>query len=622
MNINKKSILNEITDLFPGFITLVDSSRTVLFANKSLIKWRGYDPTGYPCYKVFHNLENICPDCPLEDLLDEDSPVTWERLSLLDNHWYRIASLPIVLSSGEKALLSIVFDIHDQIAAQKEAERNRRLFEAIWQKAPFIILAIEPKTGEIIFANEKFKKILGYDVRDVIGQKVFDFLVKEEREKARQCCKTLCEGEEKEELEILYFAKDGSKKLLRNTCFKVDLEGSSVILNIAQDITEEKRLAEQLIQAQKMEAVGRLAGGLAHDFNNLITALKNYIELLSLNKENRQKIENIAENIKLVLERTGNITQKLLTFSGKQPQKSGSLNISKFLLEMQDFWQRLLGENIELNINITDDIWAKIDETHLQQIVMNLLINAKDVLPDGGKIEINLERKDFDEHFLKKLDLKGKTYAILSVSDSGPGIPKKYLPYIFEPFFTTKPSGKGTGLGLAMVYSLVKQYQGHISVYTEEGKGTTFKILLPLTENTTHEKSSVEESFVSKEDKKTCSILVVEDDPLVREPVIELLKSAGYQVEAAQDGLEALDILSKTRIDLVLTDLVMPKMGGEALVQKIKASYPHIKVIITSGYPESSVPVNGKLEDVTFISKPYSFSQLLRTVQTILYKNS
>ncbi|WP_157627845.1 hybrid sensor histidine kinase/response regulator [Thermodesulfatator autotrophicus] len=617
---NKSDIFQEILKFFPGFITIVDPSHKVLFSNKKLIKRTGYNPVGHLCYKAFHKLESPCPDCPLEKVLKENKAISWEKMSPLDNRWYGVVSIPVSPSTHQKAMLTIVLDIHGKIAAQKEAERNRRLFEAIWKKAPFIITAIDPQTGEIILANESFTKVLGYDLGEIIGRKVFDFILPEERKKAQECCHRVCKGEEKDEIEFLWLTKSGNHKLLRSTCFLVDLaEAGNIIFNIARDITEEKKLSEQLIQAQKMEAVGRLAGGLAHDFNNLITSLKNYVELLAINKNNPEKVEHIAENIRLVLERTGNITQKLLTFSGKQPQKTSKLNLSQFLHEMQDFWQRLVGENIELETDIADDIWVKIDETHLQQIIMNLLINAKDVLPEGGKIQITLEQKEFDSYFLNKLKLKGKTYAILSISDSGPGIPQKYLPYIFEPFFTTKPPGKGTGLGLAMVYSLVKQYQGHISVYTEEGKGTTFRILLPIAEKSTTQSPHTQENRTSiKEKTKNWSILVVEDDPLVKEPIIELLKSTGYQAVAAQDGLEALNIILKTKIDLVITDLIMPKMGGEALVQKIKTSYPNIKIILTSGYPESSVPVNGKLQGITFISKPYSFSQLLRVIQEML----
>ncbi|WP_022852990.1 PAS domain-containing hybrid sensor histidine kinase/response regulator [Thermodesulfatator atlanticus] len=617
--VDKEKLLESFLEYFHGFLTIIAPERKVLFANKPLVERTGYNPVGHYCYKAFHNLDRPCSFCPLEEVLAKGGTHTWEHKSPLDNRWYSVVNTPIELPDGRKGMFCIVIDVHEKTLAEKRGERHRLLFETIWNRAPLMILGIEPHTGEILLANKASEKILGYPPHELFGRKVFELISPEEREKAFKCCQQICQGEEKEDLEFSWITKDGEKRLLKSSCFLVNIpEEGNIIFNVARDITREKRLSEQLIQAQKMEAVGRLAGGLAHDFNNLLTSMTSYLDLLKAHKNNPEKIEQIIENIKLSLERTSNITQKLLTFSGKHPQKSTILDIARFLKDMREFWQRLVGENIEVKVfSPESEIYVQIDDTHLQQIIMNLVVNARDAMPEGGELTIKLEIKEADVSSFNEPD-QDSIYAVLSITDSGTGIPEEILPHIFEPFFTTKPPGKGTGLGLAMVYSLVKQYGGHISVYTEKGKGTTFKLYFPVSLRTqkTYEQKQ-EKSFLSKTEKQY-NILVVEDDDLVREPIVELLRSSGYQVEAASDGLAALEVLTKKKFDLVISDLIMPKMGGEKLAKKIKELYPDTKIILASGYPEGSIPIDGKLENIAFVSKPYSFSQLLRKIHEVL----
>ncbi len=616
---NERDFLKVFLGSFQGFLTVIDPDDIVLFANEPLIKHIGFDPVGHICYQVFHDRKTPCPECPKKEVLKKEKNISLERVSPKDNRWYSTVNCPINLPNGRLGMFSLIVDIHEKKLAQQTAERHRRFLETIWNRAPFLIVGIDPGCGEIIFVNKEFEKTLKYKAGEIIGKNVFELFPEEERQRVMNCCKEVCQGEEKEAVEFWWRSKDGECHLLQSTCFWVEInEGEKFVFNISRDITQERRLQEQLLQAQKMEAVGRLAGGLAHDFNNLLTSLRSYLELVHKHRHNPEKIGQILKNINLVLERTGDITQKLLTFSGRRPQKNEIVELGHFFVEMKNFWQRLLGEHIEFSLEIKKrPVYIFADETHIQQIIMNLIVNAKDAMPKGGKLHLSIEAKKIEGKDLDPPELRPGEYAVLSISDSGPGIPKEILPHIFEPFFTTKPAGQGTGLGLAIVYSLVKQYGGYISVYTERGRGTTFKIYWPLTKLTSEKKTSVQKEELLQA-SGGATILVVEDDALVREPIVELLREAGHEVLEAENGLEALEVLSHQKVDLIISDLVMPKMDGEELVKRVKEKYPDVKIILSSGYPEGSVPTNGKLKGITFISKPYTFSELLKKVHFLL----
>ena len=620
--LESKEFLKTILDHFQGFITVVNQDHRILFANRALIKRTGHDPTGEICYKTFHGLDDTCPNCPKDEIFKEKKVVTRESKSPLDNRWYRVVYCPFSLPSGKQAMLAVVLDIHELWTFQKKAQKHQRILELIFEKAPFIFLGIKPSDGTIVYVNPAFKEILGYELDEVKGRCVFDFIAPEELDKAIKCCQIVCSGETKRNQELYWVTKNGKRRLIRSTCFLVKIsDDEELVFTISRDITEIKRLEEQFLQAQKMEAVGRLAGGIAHDFNNLLTSLKSYLQLINLNLDNPEKVKQITSNMSTAINKAFALTQHLLTFSRRHHGKQEIIDLRQFLIEMRDFIERLVGEDIELSLVLPEkSLYVKANEGHLQQIMMNLVVNAKDAMPNGGLLEISLDTKVPDQILADKFSLPIRQYAVISVSDTGVGIPEEILPHIFDPFFTTKPNGKGTGLGLATVYSLVKQYQGHIFVSSEPGFGTVFTIYLPTVEPKAASER-VEDSKSTSLPQGYETILFVEDEELVRQPVVELLRSLGYKVIEAQNGFEALEKLQRQPVDLIISDLVMPRMGGYELAERLKKVAPGIKIIFCSGYPKSSLP-KFENENVTFLPKPYSLQALAQKIREILEKGA
>lgn len=398
-----------------------------------------------------------------------------------------------------------------------------------------------------------------------------------------------------------------------------------------KQLEDERRRAEEqlaqnevlLRQAQKMEAVGRLAGGVAHDFNNLLTAIDGYsvflLESLSAGDPRRADVEEI----KKAGERAAALTRQLLAFSRRQVMAPQMLNLNIILNNMQKLLSRLIGEHFELSLLpelALDTITA--DPGQLEQVIMNIALNARDAMPGGGRILIETHNVYLDEAATGRHEsIPVGQYVQLAISDNGPGMDADTQSHIFEPFFTTKKEGKGTGLGLSTVYGIVKQSGGYIYVYSEAGLGTTFKIYLPTAEPAAVEPAAApvcaEPSRGGAE-----TILVVEDEALVRGVICRTLREKGYTVLEARDGAEALDVLAGTDkpVGLVLTDLVMPKMGGVELGKRLKTDYPQIKVIYASGYTdEAIIQTTGLKPGTSFLQKPITQQALLRSVTRTLW---
>ena len=398
------------------------------------------------------------------------------------------------------------------------------------------------------------------------------------------------------------------------------------LVGITRDITRHKRLEEQLLQSQKMEAVGTLAGGVAHDFNNILTAILGYSEMIVSRAAQDERLRSDAEQIYAGGLRAAALTQQLLAFSRKQIVQTRVLNVNTVVQGMESMLRRLVGENLQFVCKLRPEVSAvRADGGQLEQVVMNLVVNARDAMPEGGSLVIETANVMLDEEYTSQhAGVKPGRYARISVSDTGTGIPPQIIKRIFEPFFTTKEQGKGTGLGLATSYGIIVQSGGHIGVYSEMGSGTTFNIYLPACEQSTVDLADVEGR--GEIPRGTETILLVEDDVSVRTLTAASLADLGYAVLEASNGEEALSQIAERRdhssIDLVLTDVVMPKLGGKRLAESIEQVRPETKILFTSGYNEEAVLLQGILEDeFAFLQKPFTLPSLAAKVRGVLDNN-
>ncbi len=380
-------------------------------------------------------------------------------------------------------------------------------------------------------------------------------------------------------------------------------------------------LQEQLRQSQKMEAVGCLAGGIAHDFNNLLTVIHGHCEISLLQLQGNNPLREDIVEIKKAADRAANLTRQLLAFSRRQIMEMKVIDLNSRLRELEKMLRRVMGEDIEL-VTVLDDHLGKIkmDPGQMEQVVLNLAINARDAMPSGGTFILETTHVHLDEAYVRThISVEPGHYVMLSVTDTGSGMSPQVKERLFEPFFTTKEKGKGTGLGLSTVYGIMKQSGGNIWVYSEPGHGTTFRIYMPRVDQEADSLSRREDTVSMLYGNET--ILLAEDEPSVRGLAARVLRNQGYKVLEAVDGGEALQIASrhKERIDLLLTDVVMPQIGGKELYDQLKSLRPHLKVLFTSGYTENAIVHQGELAPgVAFLQKPFSPIFLTHKVREIL----
>jgi nitrogen-specific signal transduction histidine kinase len=402
---------------------------------------------------------------------------------------------------------------------------------------------------------------------------------------------------------------------------QLEYGGRQVRLMVAQDVGERQSLEEQLRQAQKMEAVGRLAGGVAHDFNNLLMVIKGHTELLLNSLPPSDTISRKIEHIDRAADRATALTRQLLAFSRMQVLQPRVMNLNGIVEDMGNLLPRLIGEDVELLIRTSSALGTiRADASQMEQVIMNLAVNARDAMPSGGKLVIETSNADLDFAYSSAHPIvKPGRYVLLAVSDSGTGMDADTQAHIFEPFFTTKEQGKGTGLGLATVYGVVKQSGGFIWVYSELGKGTCFKIYLPRVDQPA-EAAGVPLAF-TETPRGTETVLLSEDEQDVREVAREFLESGGYTVIEAQNGDEALALGTKFEgtIDLLITDMVMPGMRGQELAARLQQHRRDLRVLYMSGYSEHTAEeAAASVMPVKMLTKPFSRSLLLRTVRELL----
>jgi signal transduction histidine kinase/CheY-like chemotaxis protein len=439
-----------------------------------------------------------------------------------------------------------------------------------------------------------------------------------------ECDRCSAGGEEPGIYTLRIQDRHGSPKWLEIHHRKILWDGTDASLVFFRDITERKHLESQFLQAQKMEAVGRLAGGIAHDFNNFLTVILGYTELLEQETTHQGGDSTNVQAIREAAKKASALTQKLLAFSRKQHLEPRIINPNALIEGMKRMLKRLVGEDTEIVMK-TDGRVGSIhaDVNQLEQVILNLAVNSKDAMESGGKLVIATENVFFSEESLKpKPEMRPGRYVMLSISDTGSGMDEATKSHLFEPFFTTKESGKGTGLGLATVYGIIKQSKGFIYVYSELGKGTTFKLYFPLIEDQPAE--NPDNVLPAPETGGTETILVLEDEQQVLSIIERMLNSKGYRVLTADSGETAFSLsrIERESIDLLITDVGIPDMSGREVWESIRKTHPNCRVLFISGYPEDFVPLEnigdgGKI----FLQKPFGSETLLIRVREILGSN-
>ncbi len=510
--------------------------------------------------------------------------------------------------------------------SEEALRKERDTAQTYLDVAGVILLALDADQ-KVTLINKKGCEVLGRAECDIVGKNWFDHFVPEPfRSEMKEYFPRFVEGDIER---FAYFenpvlTSSGEERMIawRNTVLVDESGRIEGTLSSGEDVTERKRLEDQLRQAQKMEAVGRLAGGVAHDFNNILTTIIGYGSLMQFDLDDGNPAKPYVEQILSSAERAARLTQSLLAFSRKQIINPKPVRLGVVAGKMEKLFAKIIGEDIELRTVCHDEnatVWA--DSGQLEQILMNLAANARDAMPDGGVLTIETDRMELDGDFIKAHGYgKPGPYAVLSVTDTGAGMDEKTRTKIFEPFFTTKEVGKGTGLGLSIVYGIVKQNSGYVSVYSEPGRGTTFRIYLPAILMNIEEAGA---AALTDAARGTETVLVAEDDADVRKLTKAVLEGAGYTVIEAVDGENAIRLFAehKDEIELVLIDVIMPKANGKAVSEAIRKMRPRVKIIFTSGYTADIIHKKGILEEgAHFIAKPILPNALLDRVRKTLDK--
>jgi PAS domain S-box-containing protein len=468
--------------------------------------------------------------------------------------------------------------------------------------------------------NPAFEQVTGYRREEVVGHRWDEFEMWCEPPDRDEAVMRLVQGSALHNYEFRFCRKDGSEGIGLLSAELIEIDGRPCAITSTVDITERLHLESQLRQAQKLESVGRLAGSVAHDFNNLLTIINGYGRLLLEALQPSDRLYSYAEEVCKAGDHAVGLTRQLLAFGRKQILEPRLLDINTAVNDTGRMLRRLIGEDVELTTTLgSNAAMVMVDPDQLHQVIMNLAVNARDAMPDGGKLSIATENADLDESSLPTHPeaAPGK-YVVLTVADSGSGMDEQTLQSAFEPFFTTKEHGKGTGLGLSTVYGIVRQSGGWIEVRSEVGKGSTFKVYIPRTED---HPVPIQTAATAKALHGDETVLVVEDQDAVRELTKTVLEAYGYHVLEAKNGDEAVAFVERhpAEIHLLLTDVIMPGMNGMDLSRQLRILRPKLKVLFTSGYPAEVIARRGVLErDVAYLPKPLSPETLAAKVREVL----
>lgn len=537
-------------------------------------------------------------------------------------------AVPLRNSEGEiDAILAVSRDMTEKRATEVALRESEARYRNLFENNPYPMWVYDVDTLNFMAVNESAVTHYGYNRDEFMSMKLTDIRPVEDREAVAQIVKSNALAEKAHHTRR-HTRKNGEVIHVEVTSHPLEYEGKQARLVLAHDISEraaaEDKLRaseDQLRQIQKLESIGTLAGGMAHDFNNMLTAINGYSDLILRKISGEDPIRKNLLEIRKAGERSAELTRQLLAFSRRQIMQPQLIDLNDIIGETTGMMQRLIGKGISIKTNLESNLASiEADPGQISQVVVNLVINARDAMPDGGTINIETGSVTLDaEYASRHIDVVPGDYVMLSVSDNGTGMDETTRERVFEPFFTTKSIGRGTGLGLSTAYGIVKQSGGNIWVYSELGVGTTFKIFMP----SSAADPSDAQPDVGQHDLHLGSekILLVEDEDSVRSLAREILESCGYTITEARDGAEAVELLKACGGDfeLIITDIVMPVMGGHELAKYVEANFPSIKILCTSGYTDDAVALHGLIDDgLNFLQKPFTFAALSHKVRMVL----
>ncbi len=618
----------DFVETAPAGFYSVDEKGRFLYANQTFATWLGTSPAQLMNGET-RLREFLVDDTVADSLQPTEAPGAHEAEAKLRGRQGRELNVYISQSvargaDGRLRTRTVVQDLTPEREMAKALERSEQGFQRFFEEAPVGIVLIDA-SGRITEANRAFQRMVGLERDEAIGRTLVELTASDHRADLGERLQRIMAGADPGAPTQIQLDRGGREIVASLFARRLERGGanpSALILHFI-DVTDQKKLEVQFAQSQKMQAVGQLAGGIAHDFNNLLTAMIGFCDLLLLRHQPGDPSFADIMQVKQNANRAANLVRQLLAFSRQQTLQPKVLDVTDALTEISHLLRRLIGENIELQIVHGRDLHlVRVDQGQLEQVIINLAVNARDAMPDGGKLAIHTGNVTLAEAEQRGVELMpAGEYILIEVEDTGVGIPRDNLSRIFEPFFSTKEVGSGTGLGLSTVYGIVKQTGGFVFVESAVGKGTRFLIYLPRWKG---EKGKTAEG--GADDRKrdltgAGTILLVEDEDAVRLFSARALRNKGYKVVEAKSGEAALELIDggAATIDLLVTDVVMPQMDGTTLIKHVRERRPDMKVICISGYAEEAFRNRlDSAENVHFLPKPFSLDQLAGKVKEVM----
>jgi len=537
--------------------------------------------------------------------------------------WLQTVKRPVVAEDGTATqVLGVATDITDRRHAHEVLRQSEERFARAFRASPIAVSITRASDGMYLDVNDAFRRLLGHEGHEVHGRSSIELGVWADPEDRRRFVERLEAAGSVREFRTKFHTRSGEIRDVLVSAEPIDVAGERCILAITSDLTEQRRLEEQLLQSQKLEAVGRLAGGVAHDFNNLLTTILGYSELILQSRPDDPSLSEEVGEIRKASERAASLTRQLLAFSRKQMIEPRVLDVNALVAESSRMLQRIIGEDISLVTDLPAELESvRADPVQLEQVIVNLAVNARDAMPEGGRLSLTTRQVRLDAPLPGRTGPGPGAWVKISVSDTGVGMDRATQERIFEPFFTTKEKGKGTGLGLSTAYGIVKQSGGFIYASSEPGRGATFDVYLP----------SVSETPARRDDETppppvaasgTETILLAEDEDGLRALNRRILESHGYRVLAARDAEHACALAlaqPDAAVDILVTDIVMPGASGRQLARRLLEERPRLKVLYVSGYPDGAASTEGGLDrGANLLQKPFTPETLLRRVRETL----